>query len=914
MPIVYDHDHERGITLFAGTNFRNQHRRFGIKTDDRRRHMYVLGKTGMGKTTLLENLVLSDIVAGHGCCYIDPHGDTAEKLIDFIPSHRINDVVYFNPADTAFPMGFNILETDNDDQKPLVASGLMGVFKKIWPDVWSARMEYILMNCVLALLDYPGATLLGITRLLVDKEYRARVTAKIRDPIVKTFWVAEFASWSEKYATEAIAPVQNKVGQFLSSSVVRNIVAQVKSTVNFRQIMDDGRICVVNLSKGRIGEDNMRLLGGMVVTRIQLAAQERQNILEHDRRDFYLYVDEFQNFANESFATILSEARKYKLNLTIAHQYIEQLDEKVAPAIIGNVGTIILMRIGGTDAEFFETEFGPTFTPEDMVSLAKYQIYLKLMVDGVATPPFSANTMAPIAKRTSSAERVVQVSRERYAEPRASIEEKVLRWSGFEVSGSTTGVTSSPDSPSVPAVSAPQAVALSSEEPSSLAGIFSPPSVPSMAPARDYPRIETDDEREQREGSVPYLSAAPTTSSAAPSQPVPPPTVPEAQPSLVAPLSTQADSATPFVRVVQGASLDEGEAVADEEGGGEYLLLKPERLAAIAAVSAAANGKKKERPKFVHVCSRCGKTWELAIQLDPTRPMYCPECRPIVLEEKKNRGSVVKQISRTPPPPELTTVHHEESSELSFAHDAQLPAAPQTHKARVVQDSSSSSVVPPRGTINVVIDRQTPPERLTMLEEIAQAKGQKLELDKNVLEARAGQPMKSSSAPPSAKRESPDPRSTSGLRRDDRAPRSPRQESTKPAPRGDSSSRPRDEQRRDARAPRDDRRAPRSVAPPVRPPVSTQKTPSPQPVPASSPAPSNTATAKVLEQLLDRSSKPSSSLRQLVQADPPPFSSRDADDEFGDLDVGLPAVSPPVSPSDPSSTRQPLQPGQRVSF
>jgi hypothetical protein len=404
--------------------------------------------------------------------------------------------------------------------------------------------------------------------------------------------------------------------------------------------MDDGRICVVNLSKGRIGEDNMRLLGGMVVTRIQLAAQERQNILEHDRRDFYLYVDEFQNFANESFATILSEARKYKLNLTIAHQYIEQLDEKVAPAIIGNVGTIILMRIGGTDAEFFETEFGPTFTPEDMVSLAKYQIYLKLMVDGVATPPFSANTMAPIAKRTSSAERVVQVSRERYAEPRASIEEKVLRWSGFEVSGSTTGVTSSPDSPSVPAVSAPQAVALSSEEPSSLAGIFSPPSVPSMAPARDYPRIETDDEREQREGSVPYLSAAPTTSSAAPSQPVPPPTVPEAQPSLVAPLSTQADSATPFVRVVQGASLDEGEALTHSQGRSRTLAAttckcrcwieswgaevvqgrcRTGLLGITGAMSNASQSEHRSRARTAKACGHHGRVWQCAHDQKPCR-------------------------------------------------------------------------------------------------------------------------------------------------------------------------------------------------------------------------------------------------------------------------------------------------------
>jgi len=360
MPVQYGHDHENEITLFAETNFRNQMRRFGIKTDDRRRHIYVIGKTGMGKTTLLENLMMSDILAGHGCCYVDPHGDTAERFLDFIPPSRINSVVYFNPADLEYPVGFNILETSNDEQKHLVRDGLMGVFKKIWPDVWSPRMEYILQNCISALLDYPGATLLGINRLLVDKEYRARVVAKIRDPIVKTFWVAEYTSWSEKYATEAIAPVQNKVGQFLSSSVIRNIVAQVKSTIDLRRIMDDGKILLVNLSKGRIGEDNMRLLGGMLITKLQLSAQERQNIPEAERRDFYLYVDEFQNFANESFANILSEARKYRLNLVVAHQYIEQLlDEKVRGAIFGNVGTIITFRVGGADAEFMETEFTP---------------------------------------------------------------------------------------------------------------------------------------------------------------------------------------------------------------------------------------------------------------------------------------------------------------------------------------------------------------------------------------------------------------------------------------------------------------------------------------------------------------------------------------------------------------------------
>lgn len=893
MPITYDHDHEREITLFAETNFRNQNRRFGIKTDDRRRHMYVLGKTGMGKTTLLENLILSDIIAGHGCCYIDPHGDTAEKLIDFIPTQRINDVIYFNPADTAFPMGFNILETENDDQKPLVASGLMGVFKKIWPDVWSARMEYILMNCVLALLDYPGATLLGITRLLVDKEYRARVTAKIRDPIVKTFWVAEFASWSEKYATEAIAPVQNKVGQFLSSSVVRNIVAQVKSTLNFRQIMDDGKICIVNLSKGRIGEDNMRLLGGMVVTRIQLAAQERQNMLEHDRRDFYLYVDEFQNFANESFATILSEARKYKLNLTIAHQYIEQLDEKVAPAIIGNVGTIILMRIGGTDAEFFETEFGPTFTPEDMVSLAKYQIYLKLMVDGVATPPFSANTMAPIAKRTGSTERVIQVSRERYAEPRASIEEKVLRWSGFEVASAGSSASSGDVSAPSPAPAMPVIAGNDTVETS--------PAVPPSAPlsqaavsARHYPRIETEDELAQRAESA---SSAPPASS---------------PPSFV----EQGASA----RAPQSPSLDVEEMSSDESGQGEYLLLKPERLAAIAAVNAAASqGKKKDRPKFIHTCSRCGKTWELAIQLDPTRPMYCPECRPIVLEEKKHRGSVVKQITRTPPPPEITTVHHQETSELSFSHDDQLPvSAPVSHKPRVTQEPQPASTSAPRGTVKVVKNEHGTPERLSILEEIAQAKGQPLELDKCVLEARAGDPSaslkrdaSSVSKPTSAVAAHSRPaRSTSGQ---DPHPRRGREERRRDERVRDDSRRVDDARPSKDRASRDASSVKASSSAPtdksgfsnLNPSVSSGASEGQEQKPASVP-PTNAATAKVLEKLLDRA-KPSP-LQQMVQAEPPPFPPVQEDDELDGLDIGLP-------PQDStSSSSQPLQPGQRVTF
>lgn len=436
------------ITFFAETNFRGQKRRFGIKIDDRRRHMYLIGKTGMGKTTLMEQMVLSDIYHGHGVGIVDPHGDFVEKIIDYIPNNRINDVLYFNPADQDYPIGFNVMESIDPRHKHLVASGLMGVFKKIWPDVWSPRMEYILNNCILALLDYPGSTLLGINRLLVDRDFRKRVIAQIKNPVVKTFWLDEYAHYSERFATEAIAPIQNKVGQFLSSSIIRNVVAQVKSTIDIREIMDNRKIFIMNLAKGRIGEENMRLLGGMLITKIQLAAMERVDIPELERKDFFLFVDEFQNFATESFANILSEARKYRLSLILAHQYIAQLEEEVAAAVFGNIGTIICFRVGGEDAEFLAKEFEPEFTIEDLVNLAKYNVYLKLMIDGVTSSPFSAQTFLSEYQRTKNAGKVIKSSRERYTEKREIIEEKIMRWSGLggdeegeiKVSGTTESV------------------------------------------------------------------------------------------------------------------------------------------------------------------------------------------------------------------------------------------------------------------------------------------------------------------------------------------------------------------------------------------------------------------------------------------------------------------------------------------
>jgi len=432
---------DNDITYFAETNFRNERRRFGIKRDDRRRHFYVVGKTGMGKTAMLFNMIIQDIQRGEGVAVVDPHGELVEDLLDFIPPKRINDVIYLNPSDLEYPIAFNILESVDDEYKHLVSSGLMGVFTKIWANMWSARMEYILNNCILALLDSPGNTLLGINRLLVDKEYRKKIVSKIKDPVVKAFWVEEYANYNERFRTEAIAPIQNKVGQFLSSAVIRNIVGQSKSTIDMREIMDNRKILILNLSKGRIGEDNSALLGAMMITKIQLAAMSRVDIPESERKDFYLYVDEFQNFATESFADILSEARKYRLNLIMAHQYIAQLTSvsgggrvtKVKDAVFGNVGTIAMFRIGAPDAEELIKEFEPYFVEEDLVNLTKYHIYLRLMIDGVASKPFSATTLPPTKIESKGArEKVVQVSRERYANRKSEVEEKIMRWSGLE--------------------------------------------------------------------------------------------------------------------------------------------------------------------------------------------------------------------------------------------------------------------------------------------------------------------------------------------------------------------------------------------------------------------------------------------------------------------------------------------------
>lgn len=418
------------IVTFGETTFRNQARRFGIKADDRRRHMYLIGKTGMGKSTILENMIVGDIRAGRGVAVVDPHGDLAEKVIQYIPAERIQDVVYFNPSDMDYPIAFNVVEQVEPHLRHLVASGLLGVFKKLWADSWGPRLEYILRNTVLAVLDYPGATLLAVTRMLADKKFREDVVSKVKDPVVKAFWTQEFTKYADKFATEAVAPIQNKVGQFLSTSLVRNVIGQSHSSIDIRDIMDKRKILIMNLSKGRIGEDNSSLLGAIMITKIQLAAMSRVDIDENERQDFYLYVDEFQNFATESFANILSEARKYRLNLIMAHQYIEQLDEKVQNAVFGNVGTLIVFRVGAADAEALVPEFTPTFTEDDIVNIPKYEFYLKLMIDGISSDPFSARGLPPLTgeEKTGNMEKMIDSSRRLYARSRAEVEAKIMEW------------------------------------------------------------------------------------------------------------------------------------------------------------------------------------------------------------------------------------------------------------------------------------------------------------------------------------------------------------------------------------------------------------------------------------------------------------------------------------------------------
>lgn len=420
------------LTIVGQTDFRSIKKEFGIKIDDRRRHIYIVGKSGVGKTTLMENMIIDDIYEDRGVIVVDPHGELADKIISSVPRRRMEDIVVFDPSDRNFPIAFNLLENVDEDFKGMVASGFVGIFKKIFGFSWGPRLEHILRNTVLALLDVPNSTMMGIPKMLTEAKYRDKVLEYVKDPVIQDFWINEFAAMDQKFRTEAVSPVLNKVGQFLSTPTIRNIVGQPKSNIDIREIMDKEKILVVNLSRGKIGEDNTALLGAMMITKVQLAAMSRADVIEEKRPDCFLYVDEFQNFATESFATILSEARKYHLGLTMANQYIAQMPEEVRDAVFGNVGTIVSFRVGATDADFLVKEFEPIFDQNDLVNLEKFYIYIKLLIDGIAAGAFSAQTLAPRPIEENLFDEMLEYSRRSYAQDRSVVESQIEKITGIK--------------------------------------------------------------------------------------------------------------------------------------------------------------------------------------------------------------------------------------------------------------------------------------------------------------------------------------------------------------------------------------------------------------------------------------------------------------------------------------------------
>lgn len=418
-------DDQERITYFAETNHPSRKVRFGIRKKDRRHHMYVIGKTGMGKSTLLKNLIISDIRAGENLAVLDPHGDLVEELLDFVPEERLEDVVYFNPADMEYPVGLNVLENINPSKHHLVASRLISTFKKLWPDFWGPRLEYILRNTVLSLLYSEDSTLLDISRMLTNKDFRSVIVTKIKDTELRNFWINEFEKYSSYQKTEAISPILNKVGPFLVYPILRNIIGQKKSTFDISKLMNEKGILLANLSKGKLGEDVSALLGSLLITSIEFEALKRAEQPENERKDFYLYLDEFQTFSTMSIAHMLSESRKFCIGISLIHQFLNQIPEETRSAIFGNAGTIISFQVGASDAEHLSKEFHGIFSGEDLLNLPKHHIYLKLAIDGVTSKPFSAITLPSINNRTDVRNEVIKLSREKYGRQRKIVETKL---------------------------------------------------------------------------------------------------------------------------------------------------------------------------------------------------------------------------------------------------------------------------------------------------------------------------------------------------------------------------------------------------------------------------------------------------------------------------------------------------------
>lgn len=434
LPVALEASEEdkQHINFFARTEFKNQSTTFGIKDgDDRRRHFYIIGKTGTGKSTLIANMAISDIRKGHGVAVVDPHGDLSEILLDYIPSRRINEVAYLDPSRTDRTFRINPLQVDEPEEAEVVTSGIVSIFQKLYSYSWGPRLEYILRNTVLTLVRKQGSTMLDIPRILANDGYRKAIVDKLDDDILREFWKKEYDQYTPQFRQEAIAPILNKVGQFLSSNRTRNILGFEKSTIDLEEVMNEGKILILNLSQGRLGEDNSSLLGALFITQFQLAAMNRVDIPEAQRRDFYLYVDEFQNFATTSFIKILSEARKYHLNLILANQYMAQLSEDIQKAILGNVGSTVSFTLGAADASVLSAEFGSAFEEDDLVALGRFQIATKLSIDNMTSQPFLAHTLPLPKSINKNRDKIVKQSLERFTKPIAKkaqkLEDKKIR-------------------------------------------------------------------------------------------------------------------------------------------------------------------------------------------------------------------------------------------------------------------------------------------------------------------------------------------------------------------------------------------------------------------------------------------------------------------------------------------------------
>lgn len=419
---------EKDVSAFGVTNYHNNHVPFGIRRSDRRRHLYVVGKSGSGKSKMLELLINEDIQSGQGIAVLDPHGDLIDAILRYIPEHRIKDVVILDPADVDFPIAFNPLERVDETFKMQVTIGFLQIFKKLFGSNWSDRLEHVLRYTTLALLDSPNTTVLSILKMLTDKNYRQKIVARIQDSVVKNFWVSEFAAWSEKFDADAITPLLNKVGQFVATNMIRNMIGQPTTKFDIREIMDGKKILLVKVSKGLLGEENASLVGSMFITKLYQAAMSRADTPEEQRTDFYLYVDEFQNFATETFAEILSEARKYRLNLTIAHQYMGQLSDTVRRTVFGNVGSIVSFRVGAEDADILAAEYNPVFKERDIINLGVREFYTKMSVNGELREPFSGFTLDVPKYDYDYTKQIIDWSRKTYCTPRDQVEEMLKKW------------------------------------------------------------------------------------------------------------------------------------------------------------------------------------------------------------------------------------------------------------------------------------------------------------------------------------------------------------------------------------------------------------------------------------------------------------------------------------------------------